>query len=124
MEALEDFEDILKLEKLPKWHKADPRLTKLRQLFEGYPIPYSQKSSAYSNPSNPPAPSITLLKEELGGLEGREGLESIVNYLIDLLIRSGYMLDKQMNALEEKHRREGGYNENLLKKRLNYRTGR
>jgi four helix bundle suffix protein len=44
-----------------------------------------------------------------------------VNYEIDLLIRSGYLLDKQMNALEEKHTKEGGYNENLLKKRLSYR---
>src|SRR3989344_4416225 len=42
MEALEDFEDILKLEKLVKWTKDDRRLAKLRQLFEGYP-----------NPSNP-----------------------------------------------------------------------
>src|SRR3989338_4499211 len=108
MEALEDFEDILKLEKLPKWHKDDPRLKKLRQLFEGYPHP--------SNPS--PPPSIASLKKELEGLDGREGLEAIANYLIDLLIRSGFFLDKQINALELKHQTEGGYNENLLKKRL------
>lgn len=41
----------------------------------------------------------------------------MVNYLIDLLTRSGYLLDKQINAIEDKHQREGGYNENLLKKR-------
>lgn len=112
MEALEDFEDILKLERLPRWNKDDARLKKLRQLFEGYPI---------SNPSPPPNPSITLLREELGGIDGKEGLESVVNYLIDLLIRSGFFLDKQMNALEKKHQTEGGYNEKLLRKRLEYR---
>jgi len=110
MEALEDFEDILKFEKLPRWNKNDPRLAKLRQLFEGYP-----------NPSTPPNPSISLLKEALGGLEGQEGIVATVNYIIDLLVRSGYLLDKQINAVEEKHQREGGYNENLLKKRLEFK---
>lgn len=110
MEALEDFEDILKFEGLSKWDKSDPRLKKLRQLFEGYP-----------NPSNPPSPSISLLKKELGGLEGKEAIEAIVNYLIDLLVRSGYLLDQQINAVEKKHEAEGGYNEKLLQKRLAYR---
>jgi four helix bundle suffix protein len=45
----------------------------------------------------------------------------VVNYLIDLLTRSGYLLDRQINAVEEKHQREGGYRENLLKKRLEYK---
>ena len=111
MEALEDFEDILKLEKLPRWNKDDSRLSKLRQLFEGYP-----------NPSTPSIPSIPSLKKELGGLEGREGLEAIVNCLIDLLTRSGYLLDQQIRAVEQKHEHEGGYRENLLKKRLSYRS--
>ncbi len=110
MEALEDFEDILKFDGLPKWDKSDSRLKKLRQLFEGYPVP-----------SNPPSPSLSLLKKELGGIEGKEALEAIVNYLIDLLVRSGYLLDQQINAVEKKHEREGGYNEKLLKKRLDFK---
>lgn len=115
MEALEDFEDILKLENLSKWDKNDPRLKKLRQLFEGYPIPYP-------NPPGPPNPSLSFLKKELGVLEEKEGLEATVNYLIDLITRGGYFLDKQMNAVELKHQTEGGYKENLLKKRLAYKT--
>lgn len=114
MEALEDFEDILKLEKLPRWSKNDPRLWKLRRVFESYP-------PNPSNPSPPSAPSLPKLREVLGGLGGKEGLEATLNYLIDLLVRSGYFLDKQMNSLEEKHKTEGGYSENLLKKRLEYR---
>lgn len=117
MEALEDFEDILRLERLPRWSKDDPRLQKLRRVFEGYPF------FRPSNPSNPPNPSPTneAVSRALGGLEGREGLEGITNYLIDLLTRSGYLLDRQINAVEEKHQREGGYNEKLLKRRLEYR---
>lgn len=114
MEALEDFEDILRLEGLPRWSKDDPRLSKLHQIFEGYP-------SLPSNPSTPSRPSVNAVTEVLGGLEGKEGLEVVVNYLIDLLTRSGYLLDRQINAVEEKHQREGGYNEKLLRKRLDYR---
>lgn len=113
MEAIEDFEDILRSENLPRWGKDDPRLRKLHQVFEGYPNP--------SNPSTPPRPSVKAVTEALGGLGGREGLEAMVNYLVDLLTRSGYLLDRQINAVEEKHQREGGYNEKLLKKRLEYR---
>ena len=114
MEALEDFEDILRHERLPRWNRYDPRLMKLHQIFEGYPpIP--------SPPSIPPFPSVKAVRDVLGGLEGKEGLDLVVNYMIDLLTRSGYLLDKQINAVEEKHKREGGYHENLLKKRLAYR---
>lgn len=114
MEALEDFEDILRIENLPLWNKEDPRLRKLHQVFENYP-------SIPSNSSNPSAPSVRAVSEVLGGLEGREGLEAVVNYLVDLLTRSGYLLDKQINAVEEKHQREGGYKEKLLRKRLAYK---
>lgn len=114
MEALEDFEDILRRERLTRWSKDDPRLKKLRQIFEGYP-------SYPSNSSTPPFPSFEAVTEALGGIEGKEGTETVVNYLIDLLTRSGYLLDKQINAVEEKHQREGGYNEKLLQRRLAYK---
>ena len=114
MEALEDLEDILRFEKLTRWSKDDLRLKKLRQIFEGYPS-YPSESPI------PSRPSVTRVHEVLGGLEGKEGLGAVVNYLIDLLTRSGYLLDRQINAVEEKHQREGGYNENLLRKRLEYK---
>lgn len=115
MEALEDFEDILRLERLSRWSKDDPRLTRLRKTFENYP-------SVPSRPSYPSRPSATAVG--IGGLGGIGGLEEIVttvNYEIDLLIRCGYLLDRQIDAIEKKHETEGGYNENLLKKRLEYR---
>lgn len=114
MEALEDFEDILRFEHLPGWNKDDPRLKKLRQVFEGYP-------SSPPNSPTPSNPSIKALLGVLGGLEGKEGLEAILNYLIDLLVRAGFLLDRQINAVEEKHRLEGGYNEKLLRKRLEFK---
>jgi four helix bundle suffix protein len=112
MEALEDFEDILRFEQLPRWDKADFRLKRLRQTFEDYPNP--------SNSPTPSLPSTANVKRDLGELEGKGGIEAVVNYLIDLLTRSGYLMDKQINAVEAKHQREGGYNENLLKRRLEF----
>lgn len=50
VEALEDFEDILRREHLPRWPKSDPRLANLRRIYEGYP------TSNPPNPSNPPIP--------------------------------------------------------------------
>lgn len=115
MEALEDCEDILRHENLPRWSKDDLRLKKLRRIFEGYP-------SLPSNPSTPPRPSVRAVAEALEGLDERDELDAVVNYLIDLLTRSGYLLDKQINAVESKHEKEGGYNEKLLKKRLDYKN--
>lgn len=111
MEAIEDFEDILNFEELTRWHKQNSRLTKLRYHIESYPSP----------PPSPSNPSISSIKKVLGGIKGQEVVEAVVNYEIDLLVRGGYLLDKQINAVETKHTREGGYRENLLVRRLNYK---
>lgn len=108
MEVLEDFEDILRIENLPKWNRFSPQIYKLRHYFE-------------SDPSNPPIPSISSVCHLLGGIEGKDGIEAVANYEIDILIRCGYLLDKQMNSLEAKHTKEGGYNENLFKRRMEYK---
>ncbi|PJB88158.1 hypothetical protein CO083_03200 [Candidatus Roizmanbacteria bacterium CG_4_9_14_0_8_um_filter_34_12] len=122
-EILEDFEDILRLEKISRWMKNDMRLTKLHQIIEGYPVSVpSYPSVPSSNP--PPFPSVSLVlgtRRTRGTRWARDEVEIIVNYLIDVLTRCGYLLDKQINAVEEKHRTKGGYRENLLKKRLDYK---
>lgn len=133
-EALEDFEDILRLENFQRWSKNDPRLTKLRAVLEGY------------SPSHPSFPSIpspshssqkisvdlvlrTVIEERwtrgnrrIRRGEHQEEVEIVVNYEIDVLTRAGYLLDRQIDAVERKHEQEGGYNEQLLKRRLAYRS--
>lgn len=44
-----------------------------------------------------------------------------VNFMVNLIRRTNYLLDKQTSSLEEKFIREGGYTENLFKKRLENR---
>jgi len=112
MEAREDFEDILRRLALSRWSKDDPRLVKFRKMFESPPSPSVL------------LPSISLWvreRKEQGGKDGIEGQVEIVNYELDLLIRCGYLLDQQIRAVEKIHMEEGGYSENLLKKRLEYR---
>lgn len=106
MEALEDFEDVLRLNNLPRWDKDDPRLAKLRRAFE------------FS--SNPSSPSVLLVLRTLGIPEEREGIEGVANYLIDLLVRNSYLMNRQIDAVERKHQTEGGYNENLARKRREF----
>jgi four helix bundle suffix protein len=117
-ELLEDLKDILRLEGLPRWNKADSRLGNLKFRLE---------RRAFSDPSCPSLPSCaSILGGGNRGTRGnrwtREEIETIVNYLIDVVIRARYLLDQQIRAVEERHTTEGGYNENLLKKRLEYRN--
>ena len=141
-EALEDFEDILRLGRLPKWQKDDPRLRKLQHLFESSgPSHSSSPSGSLSGPSC----SAREVKDALGGIEEKEGIEgspsspsgpshpsglsreaveAVANYEIDLLIRCGYLLDRQIKTLEEKHQTEGDYRENLRNKRNEYLKNR
>lgn len=49
--------------------------------------------------------------------------ETAVNLLVTLINQANYLLDKLSASLKDKHTREGGFRENLLKKRLAYRSG-
>ncbi len=119
MEALEDFQDILVFEKLLQWKKGDVRLLRFHVVFERSP----------SDPYYTSYPSIGRIRAEMGleekeGLDGKDkkaAIDAVANYMVDVIIRGGYLLDKQINAVEELHEREGGYKENLLKRRLAYR---
>ena len=46
-----------------------------------------------------------------------------VNYMVNLIRRTTYLLDRQIAALERKIVAEGGYTEKLFQKRLAYRRG-
>lgn len=45
-----------------------------------------------------------------------------VNFMVNLIRRTNYLLDRQIASLEEKFVREGGYTENLFKRRLQSRN--
>ena len=49
--------------------------------------------------------------------------QDAANFLLTLCHQETYLLDKQIKAMEEKFVEEGGFSENLLKRRLKYRAG-
>ena len=49
--------------------------------------------------------------------------EKAVNLMLTLINQANFLTDKLIASLLEKHQKEGGFSENLLKKRLKYRAG-
>lgn len=101
-ELLEDYLDISRQKRIIILLRGDKRVEMVKkENLEG-------KIKILFSPSYPPSfpskpSSLTL------------------SYFIDLIKRTNYLLDKQIRSLEEKFVKEGGFSENLLKKRLNYR---
>lgn len=89
-ELLEDFLDYLRLHSLKLWDKNDPRLSKVRQR---------------NFPFNTYVAYFTL------------DPEYFCNLMITLINKECFMLDKLIKTLQNKFINEGGFTENLHKKR-------
>ncbi len=50
-----------------------------------------------------------------------ENKEKAINLMITLINQENYLLDRLIESLKEKHMKEGGFTENLYKRRKNYR---
>jgi len=104
-ELLTDYEDFLRQKGLAIYPKTDFRITEFRKL--GFNL---------SNLSN---------LSDLGELKEKPKLfgnpEKDANFLLTLCHQETYLLSRQIQATEEKFVQEGGFNENLAKKRREYR---
>lgn len=97
-ELLEDYGDFLRQKGLKLWGKEDERVREFRGL-----------GIELSSPNSPN--TLTLPK----------GQEEAANLLITLIHQAQFLLSRQMTALEEKFVKEGGYTENLFRRRLEER---
>ena len=104
-ELIADFEDFLRQRKLAIWPKTDPRILRFRNL--GIKLSYLSNLSHLGN-----------LKEKL---VLPNNPEEAANLFLTFCHMETYLLSKQIKAVEEKFIREGGYSENLFKKRLRSR---
>lgn len=100
-ELREDFEDFLRQRQQTIWRKEDPRI----RVFRKFRV-------IWEDPNNPKIPKLP------------NDPELAANFLLTLLNQEGFLLQKQISALEQKFVREGGYTENLFKKRISERNKR
>jgi len=104
-ELLADYEDFLRQRKLEIWLKTDRRIAEFRK--------NSFRLTSLSNLS------------DLGNLKEKpilpENPQEAANFLLTLCHQATFLLNRQIKALEEKFIKEGGFSENLFKRRLNDR---
>ena len=103
-ELKEDYEDFLRSRKLPIWDKNDPRVLQIRALRVSANLTNESNLSNLSNWTNSP--------------------ERFTNLMISLISKENYLLDQMLRSLEQKFISEGGYSENLFKKRLERRKAK
>ncbi len=96
-ELLEDYKDLARFHKIEIWDKKRLRRERGYRIFIDTEKPL------------PPAPPLP------------HELEISVNIMIDLIARTNYLLDQQKRSLEKKFLKEGGFSENLYKRRVEYR---
>lgn len=97
-ELLEDYKDFIRLNKLEQWPKDDTRLRSIREMRIGL---QRSKVTNWSNWTNE--------------------REKFANLMITLISKETYLLDQLLRSQENKFITEGGYTENLFKKRMAHR---
>lgn len=95
-ELLEDYRDFLRQNSLPIWTKYDPRVMTVRKKL------------------------ITNESHETYGIYLKNS-ESFANLMVTLCFKEGYLLDKLLKSQQEKFIKEGGFRENLFKKRIEFK---
>lgn len=100
-ELLEDYKDFLRTNKLELWDKEDPRILEIRAMRE------------FPNRSN-----LTNKTNLARYARWTNSPEAFCNLMVTLISRENYLLDQMLRSLEQKFISEGGYSENLFKKRL------
>ena len=95
-ELFEDYADFLRIRKLAIWEKNDPRVMVIRNAYKTN-WSYMTYKSYMTYP------------------------EPFSNMMLTLISKEGYLLDQMLRSLEEKFIKEGGYSENLARRRRGFR---
>ncbi len=106
-ELLKDFLSFTRQNGIPVWGK-DETVRKVKELGEVWEI-------LKKTPTLPDIPNFPDLPNNLS---------MTVNLMITLINQAIYLQKKLEQSLEEKFVKQGGFRENLFKKRLEYRSGK
>ncbi|MBI4099974.1 four helix bundle protein [Candidatus Microgenomates bacterium] len=97
-ELASDYEDFLRQRGLPIWDKEDARVRRVRQF-----------RAVWVQPNQPNTPNLPKDPTEAA------------NTLLTFCQMETFLLKRQIEALKEKFVMEGGFRENLFKKRMEFK---
>lgn len=103
-ELSEDYEDFLRTNQLKIWDKNDPRILRIRAFRED--VKNVTNLSNLTNWTN-----LDFTKPE-----------NFANLMITLCQRQGYLMDQFLRSKQDKFVKEGGFRENLFRKRREFRA--
>jgi restriction system protein len=98
-ELAKDFQDFLRQKKFSTWPKDDLRVRAFREFRVHWVSP-----NTLNTPTLPADP------------------EEAANFLLTLCQMESFLLKKHADSLKKKHEEEGGFTENLYKKRIEFRN--
>jgi len=98
-ELLEDYHDFARQQGLRIWESREERAK--RGIWD-----------IQVDATSPALPAIPALPTDK---------EKAANFMVNLLNQTNYLLDQQIRSLEKKFIEEGGFTENLFRKRMEYR---
>ena len=104
-ELLNDFLSYARQNKIPIWssERAKREIREIGQIWE----------TLRKTPTLPDSPSFPSLPNRV---------ETVVNLMITLINQANFLIDRLIASLKEKHMKEGGFNEKLYRKRIEYRN--
>ena len=104
-ELLNDFLSYARQNKIAIWspEKAKREIREIGQIWEIL----KKTPTLPDSPNFPPLPNRA---------------ELAVNLMITLINQANFLIDKLIVSLKEKHMKEGGFNEQLYRKRMEYRN--
>jgi four helix bundle suffix protein len=110
-ELLEDYKDMARLRKIEIWGQEWLRRERRFRIF------------IQNNQHLPPSPPLLPKFKPLPPTPPLpRDFNLAINVMIDLITRTNYLFDQQKRSLEQKFPQEGGYTENLYKKRVEFRN--
>ncbi|MEK7592591.1 MAG: four helix bundle suffix domain-containing protein [Patescibacteria group bacterium] len=108
-ELLEDYRDFLRTKGLSLWAKEDPRVLEIRRMQD---VKEDRTNKTYtSHTSNMTYSSYSSYLTNP---------ESFANLMVTLCFKEGYLLDQLLRVQEQMFVRDGGFRENLFRKRREY----
>ena len=115
-ELIGDLEDFLRQRSLERWPKDDPRIL----MFRGKAAKLVRNLSNLSDLRDS-AERNQKQRKLLAQLTLPKDPEEAANLLLTPCHQATYLLHRQVEALKEKHMKEGGLTEELYQKRVEYR---